>query len=82
MVTKGDKKINIAEQKRNEAKGELDRYIFYFERYNNHDKAEKHARTLRPVIKTKIDMLHNHKKYPMQELEFLEEAINEVIRCR
>lgn len=56
--------------------------MFYFERYNNHDKAEKHARSLKPVIKTKIELLHGLKKYPLAELEFLEEAINEVIRCR
>lgn len=56
--------------------------MFYFERYNNHDKSEKHARTLKPVIKTKIELLHSLKKYPLAELEFLEEAINEVIRCR
>ncbi len=56
--------------------------MFYFERYNNHDKAEKHARTLRPVIKAKIVALHDIKKYPLMELEFLEEAVNEVIKCR
>lgn len=56
--------------------------MFYFERFNNHDKAEKHARTLRPVIKSKIMLLNSIKKYPLAELEFLEEAINEVIRCR
>jgi hypothetical protein len=27
-------------------------------------------------------LLHDIKKYPLMELEFLEEAINEVIRCR
>ena len=54
LKTKGDVKITNEEQKRNQAKSELDKYMFYFERYNNHDKAEKHARTLRPVIKTKI----------------------------
>jgi hypothetical protein len=56
--------------------------MFYFERFNNHDKSEKHARNLRPVIKAKIDLLHDIKKYPLKELEFLEEAVNEVIRCR
>ena len=56
--------------------------MFYFERYNNHDKAEKHGRTLRPVIKAKILLLHDIKKYPLMELEFLEEAVNEVIKCR
>jgi len=56
--------------------------MFYFERYNNHDKAEKHARNLKPVIKAKIALLHEIKRYPPNELEFLEEAINEVIKCR
>ena len=79
---KGDKKITSDEDRQRQAKNELDKYMFYFERYNNHDKAEKHARNLRPVIKTKIILLHDIKKYPLQELEFLEEAVNEVIRCR
>lgn len=82
MKTKGDVKISKDEQARQSAKNELDRYMFYFERYNNHDKAEKHARNLRPVIKAKIQLLHEIKKYPPSELEFLDEAINEVIRCR
>ena len=81
-MKKSNKQLSQEEKKRESAKHELDKYIFYFERYNNHDKAEKHARQLKPVIKTKISLLHDIKKYPMNELEFLEEAINEVIRCR
>ena len=77
-----DKKLSNEEKKRADAKSELDKYIFYFERFNNHEKAEKHARQLKPVIKTKIELLHDIKKYPMNEIEFLDEAINEVIRCR
>jgi hypothetical protein len=42
--------------------------MFYFERFNNHDKAEKHARTLKPVIRAKIQLLHDIKKYPVAEL--------------
>ena len=56
--------------------------MFYFERYNNHDKSEKHARALRPIIKSKIELLHAVKKYPMSELEFLQMAVDEVIKCR
>jgi ariadne-1 len=78
----GDTRINKEEQRIQDAKNELNKYMFYFERYNNHDKAEKHARNLRPVIKAKINLLHDVKKYPLKELEFLEEAVNEVIRCR
>lgn len=36
------------------AKYELNRYIFYFERYNNHFRSERLARELRPVIQLKI----------------------------
>lgn len=36
------------------AKFELQRYMFYFERYNNHARSEKLVRDLRPVIKYKI----------------------------
>jgi hypothetical protein len=52
-----DNKVVKEETKRVAAKTELDRYMFYFERYNNHDKSEKHARNLKPVIKVKIDLL-------------------------
>jgi ariadne-1 len=82
LKSKGDQTITKEETKRVTAKNELDRYMFYFERFNNHDKAEKHARNLRPVIKAKIHLLYEIKKYPLAELEFLEESINEVIKCR
>jgi cysteine synthase len=54
MKKAGDKAITTEERRIKEAKSELDKYMFYFERFNNHDKAEKHARTLRPVIRAKI----------------------------
>ena len=82
LKKQGDDKIAKEENKRAQAKNELDRYMFYFERFNNHDKAEKHARNLKPVIKVKIDLLQQIKKYPLAELEFLDEAINEVVKCR
>jgi ariadne-1 len=82
LKKQGDTKITSEEKKIKDAKSELDKYMFYFERFNNHNKAEKHARTLRPVIKAKISCLHELKNYPMQELEFLESAINEIIKCR
>lgn len=40
--------------KAEQAKEELTKYIFYFNRYANHNKSEKHSRELRPVIKKKI----------------------------
>ena len=82
MMAKGDKKLTTDERKRTDAKNELDRYMFYFERYNGHDKSEKHARGLKPIIENKIIMLNSIKHYPLSELEFLREAVDEVIKTR
>lgn len=48
-------------QRSEDAKRELNRYIFYFERYENHRKAEKLARELKPVIMMKVKLLHDLK---------------------
>ena len=70
MKKQGNKEIASSENKIAEAKNELNRYMFYFERFNNHDKAEKQARGLRPVIKAKIVLLHDIKKYPLMDNAF------------
>jgi len=56
--------------------------MFFFERYNNHLKSEHLIRELRPVLKLKINQLHELKSYPHQELEFLNTAAEEVVKCR
>ena len=56
--------------------------MFFFERYNNHDRAEKLARKLKPKSQEKVKKLHDEKFYPISELTFLEDAIEEVISCR
>jgi ariadne-1 len=61
-------------QKVENAKHELQRYMFYYERYDNHRKAEKHAKDLLPKIEEKIELLHSIKQYPAQELQFLRDA--------
>jgi ariadne-1 len=64
------------------AKQELNRYIFHFERFNNHHKSEKMAREMRPVIHEKISQLNKTKNYPIIELEFLSTSLDVVIKCR
>ena len=59
------------ENERKDARSELSRYLYYFERFNNHEKSEKLARNLKTVIQQKIELLHQKKHYPIQELEFL-----------
>ena len=55
--------------------------MWYFERYQNHNKAENHARKLLPELERKCLILHETKSYPPAELEFITEACKEAIRC-
>jgi ariadne-1 len=74
--------LTKADEKREKAQHELKKYMFFFERYSNHNKAGDHAREMEPKIKILIDKLINEKCYPIAELMFMEEALEEVIRCR
>lgn len=60
-----DKTFKKQEDSREKAKTELKRYMFYYERYMNHEKSEKYAIMLRPVLIDKIEMLHSIKQYPI-----------------
>ena len=53
-VVKKDNNMQKEEKKREDAKSELSRYMFYYERYDNHKKSEMHARKLLPTIELKI----------------------------
>lgn len=77
-----DGKVVEAQKKQEVAKYELNRYIFYFERYNNHFRSEKLARELRPVVTLKVKQLHELKHYPQIELEFLFNGVESIIKCR
>lgn len=77
-----DPNLTEAHKRQENAKFELNRYIFYFERYNNHFQSEKLARDLRPVMTLKIKQLHELKHYPQIELEFLYTGVEEIIKCR
>lgn len=50
-----DKNFNDAEAERESAKHELERYMFYFERYNNHNKAETIGKKTVPKIMHRIE---------------------------
>jgi ariadne-1 len=80
-VVNNNKKMQKEESDREKARTELQRYMFYFERYENHEKSSKFAQKLLPQLKQKIELLHEIKSYPMGELTFLEEACKECIRC-
>eukprot|EP00331_Platyophrya_macrostoma_P012323 CAMPEP_0176424146 /NCGR_PEP_ID=MMETSP0127-20121128/10678_1 /TAXON_ID=938130 /ORGANISM="Platyophrya macrostoma, Strain WH" /LENGTH=444 /DNA_ID=CAMNT_0017805177 /DNA_START=91 /DNA_END=1425 /DNA_ORIENTATION=- len=74
---KKNQKVNIDREK-----SELEKYIFYFERYNNHDKGLGVAREL--VKKMEQNMLELHDKLGLQhgELTFLSQAAQTLVQCK
>jgi ariadne-1 len=74
--------VSSQEEKREKAKHELKKYMFFYERYNNHIKSGRHALEMEPRIDLLIEKLNQEKFYPIAELNFLKEALIEVIRCR
>lgn len=72
--------LSKLEEKREKAQHELKKYMFFYERYNNHLKAGEHAKEMAPKVQLLIDKLNSEKSYPIAELTFLEEALDEVIR--
>jgi hypothetical protein len=65
-----------------ETKSDLQRFIFYFDRYSNHDKALKHARRLRNSIEYFILFFEGTKNIPLSELYFLREGVEITIKSR
>ena len=74
--------LKTEESKRALAKTELEKYMFYFERYNNHHKAQILANKQLPDVEVKMQRLHDIKQYPIGEVEFLKEGAMQVINCR
>ena len=66
----------------NNSKFELEKFIFYFDRYKNHDKALIHALKLRNSICYYIEVLNQTKNLPLSELYFLNDAIESMIKSR
>jgi ariadne-1 len=76
---KKDSSFVREERKREDAANELQRYMWYYERYANHERSGKLAVKLKPVIKDKVKMLNELKNYPPKELDFLEKGCDVVI---
>ena len=66
----------------NNAKHELERYMFYYERYIQHHKSMEAADKHLSEVAGKVLLLHQVKNYTDGELKFLMESCHEVIKCR
>jgi len=69
-------------QKREKAKTNLAKYTFYFQRYDNHEKAEKLAIKQATSTDEYIKKLNQRCSYPISELEFLQSAADSIIQIR
>jgi len=79
---KKNQSLKDMEQKQKDAKSELAKYTFYYERYNNHDKAMKIAMKQLEEVDEKIMVLNKARNFPLMELQFLKEASIALIGVR
>lgn len=56
----------------------MTRYIFHYERFNNHAKSGQLVKKQMVKIKKSARLLHDVKNYPDSELNFFEECSKEI----
>mmetsp|Transcript_8487 Transcript_8487/g.26631 ORF Transcript_8487/g.26631 Transcript_8487/m.26631 type:complete len:526 (+) Transcript_8487:30-1607(+) len=75
-------RVSNDEKKRDAARTELNRYMHYFERFINHERAAKHMVATQRKIVSKMTMLQDSGMYKIAEVLFLKDAGEEVLQCR
>eukprot|EP00931_Biecheleriopsis_adriatica_P053750 TRINITY_DN3153_c0_g1_i1.p1 TRINITY_DN3153_c0_g1~~TRINITY_DN3153_c0_g1_i1.p1 ORF type:complete len:532 (-),score=94.03 TRINITY_DN3153_c0_g1_i1:91-1686(-) len=70
------------EKTRLRAKHDLDKYMFYFERFMNHDRAMKLTVKEEKEIEQKVEKMHEQHGFAIIELQFLHDALIQVRVCR
>jgi ariadne-1 len=58
------------------------RYVFHYERFNNHGQSGLLAKKQMGQIKKSAKLLHDVKNYPDSELTFFEGCAKEIQKCR
>lgn len=64
------------------AKVELDRYLHYYQRYIAHDRSLKHASGYREEAERRMVELQESGKSAWIDVQFLKQAVEQVIECR
>jgi len=77
-----DGKLAAEQEQRRTAQQMLDKYAHYYERFANHEKAEKVAISKMPEIHLMIEDLVEKQHWPEVELRFIVEAQEQIIECR
>jgi len=70
------------ETKAEEARNALQKYMFYFTRYDNHDKSIKFAENTRAKAEKVMAQLQDKLGTNYQDVQFVLNAVNAVISCR
>eukprot|EP00916_Digyalum_oweni_P013405 GHVL01022005.1.p1 GENE.GHVL01022005.1~~GHVL01022005.1.p1 ORF type:complete len:518 (+),score=81.54 GHVL01022005.1:50-1603(+) len=70
------------ESSRQEAKNQLDKYIFYYERFFGHQKALTHIQSNRDSIDGKVQQFHDEQNHSVAELQFLYDACDQIKESR
>lgn len=70
------------ERSRAKAKHALDKYMFYFERFMDHDRGMRLTVTEEQDIEGKVQRLHDEHGFAIIELQFLYDALRQVRACR
>lgn len=70
------------EKTRQRAKHALDKYMFYFERFMDHDRGMKLTLQQEIDIEKNVQTLHDKHGFDIIELQFLYDALNQVRACR
>jgi len=83
QCTKYDKNKEISKEEAiKNAKLELEKYVFYFDRYMNHQKSQQLGVKLKSKIKELSELLRSIHNIPYEELYFLEDAVDTIIHAR
>jgi ariadne-1 len=73
----------MCEKNRQEAKSSLEKYLFFFERFMNHQKASQVAKDqLHATAPKWVQELHQKYSLSFDETEFILDALGQVVLCR
>jgi ariadne-1 len=70
------------EKSRQRAKHALDKYMFFFERFMDHDRSMRLTLNEEATIEKKVQELHDNHGFEIIELHFLHDALKSVRACR
>lgn len=75
-------KLSELDQSASHAREKLDRYIHYFSRFDNHERARRHARQLLVKLEKKMDRLQSEKGLTYKDVECLKTAVEAILKGR